>query len=115
MEAQLGADHPLTATSLNNLATLYQSQGRYSEAELMYVRAIKIFFQALGKDHPNTQAIIHNFIGCVQKAVEAGQQGQLSGHPMTQNTLATIDQGGSKRSFFQPFLKRLFTFARFFS
>jgi hypothetical protein len=28
----LGADHPDTAESLNNLAALYESQGRYSEA-----------------------------------------------------------------------------------
>nr|NCS30880.1 tetratricopeptide repeat protein [Microcystis aeruginosa F13-15] len=30
---QLGDNHPSTATSLNNLAALYESQGRYSEAE----------------------------------------------------------------------------------
>jgi tetratricopeptide (TPR) repeat protein len=32
-EQQLGADHPSVATSLNSLALLYQSQGKYSEAE----------------------------------------------------------------------------------
>ena len=39
-EAQLGADHPATATSLNNLAELYQSMGRYGEAEPQYQRAL---------------------------------------------------------------------------
>jgi Tetratricopeptide repeat len=35
-EEQLGANHPSTATSLNNLAGLYESTGRYSEAEPLY-------------------------------------------------------------------------------
>ena len=33
----------------------------------MYVRAIGVFSQALGQDHPNTQTGIGNFIGCVKK------------------------------------------------
>jgi len=33
MEQQLGPDHPDTATSLNNLALLYDSQGAYAKAE----------------------------------------------------------------------------------
>ena len=32
-EEVLGAEHPAVATSLNNLAGLYQKQGRYAEAE----------------------------------------------------------------------------------
>ena len=92
-EQQLGADHPSTATSLNNLAGLYYSQGRYSEAEPLYFRAIEISLQALGQDHPNTQTSMSNFIGCVKKAVEAGQRGQLSAHPFTQSILAAIDRG----------------------
>ncbi len=39
-EQQLGADHPAVATSLNNLAGLYESQGRYSEVEPLYGRVI---------------------------------------------------------------------------
>jgi tetratricopeptide (TPR) repeat protein len=39
---QLGDNHPLTATSLNNLAYLYQSQGRYNEAEPLYKQALAI-------------------------------------------------------------------------
>ena len=33
LEEQLGADHPDTATSLNNLAASIQSQGKYKQAE----------------------------------------------------------------------------------
>jgi hypothetical protein len=33
LEETLGSEHLDVATSLNNLATLYKSQGRYTEAE----------------------------------------------------------------------------------
>ena len=39
---RLGADHPDVATSLNNLAELYRVQGKYSEAEPLYVRSLLI-------------------------------------------------------------------------
>src|SRR5262245_42400146 len=39
-EKALGADHPNTATSFNNLAALYESQGKYAEAEQLYKRAL---------------------------------------------------------------------------
>jgi hypothetical protein len=41
-EIQLGANHPLVASSLNHLANLYQCQGRYNDAELLYVRSLSI-------------------------------------------------------------------------
>jgi len=41
-EHQLGAAHPDTATSLNNLAGLYKNQGKYVEAEPLYQRALAI-------------------------------------------------------------------------
>ncbi len=33
VEREFGASHPTTATMLNNLAVLYDTQGRYAEAE----------------------------------------------------------------------------------
>ena len=44
---------PMSATSLNNLAELYQAQGRYAEAEPLYKRALAIREKALGPDHPD--------------------------------------------------------------
>jgi tetratricopeptide (TPR) repeat protein len=38
----LGPEHLDVATSLNNLALLYESQGRYAEAEPLYKRTITI-------------------------------------------------------------------------
>ncbi|MBO1346461.1 MAG: tetratricopeptide repeat protein [Hormoscilla sp. GUM202] len=36
------------ATSFNNLAELYRSQGRYAEAEPLYKKALEMFKQLLG-------------------------------------------------------------------
>ena len=43
----------MSAPSLNNLAELYASQGRYAEAEPLYKRALAIREKALGPDHPD--------------------------------------------------------------
>ncbi len=37
----LGREHPDTLTSVNNFAALYQSEGRYAEAEPLYRRALE--------------------------------------------------------------------------
>ena len=39
--------------SLNNLAGLYQHQGRYADAEPLYKRSLAIYEKALGPDHPD--------------------------------------------------------------
>ncbi|WZI66586.1 MAG: tetratricopeptide repeat protein [Gloeotrichia echinulata IR180] len=43
----MGDEHPDVATSLNNLAYLYDSQGRYREAEPFYLQALAICEQRL--------------------------------------------------------------------
>ena len=91
IEEQLGADHPDTATSLNNLALLYDNMGRYSEAEPLYKRALTIAEAVLGSEHPTTVIFRNNYEALRKKT------------------------GLQKRSLFQSFLKRLFTFARFLS
>ena len=57
--------------SLNNLAALYDSQGRYTEAEPLYLQALAIAEQALGENHPNT--IIWLFGNCY--AMDGGYKG----------------------------------------
>jgi tetratricopeptide (TPR) repeat protein len=47
-----GPDHPYVAIALNNLADLYQFQGRYADAEPLYKRALAIEGKALGPDNP---------------------------------------------------------------
>ena len=43
---------PRLATSLDNLAALYNAQGKYAEAEPLHKRALAIFEKALGPEHP---------------------------------------------------------------
>ncbi|WP_390842559.1 MULTISPECIES: tetratricopeptide repeat protein [Nostoc] len=49
----LGEEHPDVATSYNNLALLYYSQGRYSEAEPLFQKVLEIAELCLGVNHPN--------------------------------------------------------------
>jgi tetratricopeptide (TPR) repeat protein len=51
-ERVLGADHPDTALSLNNLAGLYQAQGAYERALPLYERALAICKRVLGPTTP---------------------------------------------------------------
>ena len=46
--------------SLNNLALLYRSQGKYGDAEPLYVRALAICEQHLGPQHPDTAPSLNN-------------------------------------------------------
>ncbi len=48
------------AASLNNLAALYKSQGRYNEAEPLYLQALNIRERRLGLDHPHTVTVREN-------------------------------------------------------
>lgn len=53
-------DHPDVASSLNNLALLYKSQERYSEAEPLYIQALAMCDRILGVNHPFTAKIREN-------------------------------------------------------
>ena len=47
--------------SLNNLAGLYRTQGRYAEAESLYQRALVILEKALGLEHPHVAQALENY------------------------------------------------------
>ena len=53
-------EDPRLATSLNNLAALYQAQGRDAEAEPLYKHALAIDEKILGPDHPNFARDLNN-------------------------------------------------------
>lgn len=48
VKARFGTDHANYASALTNLAIVYQSQGKYAEAEGLYKRALAIREKALG-------------------------------------------------------------------
>jgi Flp pilus assembly protein TadD len=52
--------NPDLARSLNNLAYLYYSTGRYAEAEPLYVRSLAIREKELGANHPDTATSLNN-------------------------------------------------------
>ena len=56
----LGKEHPDTLASMNNLALVLKSQGRYNEAEAMHWRALELKEAVLGKEHPDTLMSMNN-------------------------------------------------------
>ena len=59
-ERVLGEEHPDTATSYNNLAGVYASQGNNKEALSNYLKAYRVCLLRLGKKHPNTKIVHEN-------------------------------------------------------
>src|SRR6266498_125567 len=56
----LGAEHPDTATVLNDLALLYCEKGDYAQAEPLYRRALAIRQKTLGAEHRGTAPVLNN-------------------------------------------------------
>lgn len=59
-ERSFGPDAPFTLTSLNDLAYLYESQGRYAAAEPLYLRALEASTRTAGRDNPETLIVANN-------------------------------------------------------
>ena len=59
-EKARGPGHPDVARSLNNLAMLYQAQGRYAQAEPLLKRALAIREKAFAPDHPDVALSLNN-------------------------------------------------------
>jgi tetratricopeptide (TPR) repeat protein len=55
-----GENHIQVATSLNNLAAFYKSQGKFAEAEPLYTKALSIWETNLGKGHPDVGSCLNN-------------------------------------------------------
>ena len=59
-EKVLGPEHPLTLTSINNLASVLYGQGKYEEAEAMHQQALEGSEKVLGPEHPLTLKIAND-------------------------------------------------------
>ncbi len=77
MEKALGPEHPDVATSLNNLAELYNAQGRYAEAEPLYKRALAIWEKVLGPEHPNVVAGLENYAALLRETGRSAEADKL--------------------------------------
>jgi Tfp pilus assembly protein PilF len=104
-EATLGAEHPATLASVNNLGSVLEKQGKYEEAEVMHRRALETKEKVLGPEHPSTLASVSN-LGWVlerqgkyeeaevmhRRALEAKEKVLGPEHP---STLTSVNNLGS--------------------
>ena len=70
-EKVLGPDHPETARTLGNLASLYTDQGRHAKAEPLSKRSLAICEKTLGPDHPDTKRCRENLANLHKQQAEA--------------------------------------------
>ena len=56
----LGAEHPSTLTNMANLASTYRNQGRWKEAEELFMQVMETFKRVLGAEHPDTLTTMNN-------------------------------------------------------
>jgi tetratricopeptide (TPR) repeat protein len=104
-EHVLGAEHPDTATSCNNLGQLYRLLGEYKQAEPYLKRALAIREQVLGAEHPETAFTLHDlghlqyFLGEYKRAESFYQRALAirehvlgAEHPDTATTLNHLGQ-----------------------
>jgi tetratricopeptide (TPR) repeat protein len=66
IERVLGAEHPDTLTSMNNLALTYRNQGRWKEAEELNVQVMEMRKRVLGTEHPDTLTSMNNLASTYQ-------------------------------------------------
>lgn len=76
-ERVLGAEHPQTLVSVNNLAFLLSRKGDYAGAQPLYERALEGLLkisQAIRRPHPNLHACVGNYSGCLEKLRRSPEQ-----------------------------------------
>jgi tetratricopeptide (TPR) repeat protein len=59
LQKELGLEEGFAST-LNNLAELYRTQGRYDQAEPLYLQALELRKRLLGEDHPDVATSLNN-------------------------------------------------------
>lgn len=59
-EELYGSEHPITATSYNNIGNVYYFYGEYEKARDYYEKALKIRVGLLGPNHPETAKSYNN-------------------------------------------------------
>ena len=78
-----GGQDPRLASTFNNLAVIYQAEGRYDEAEPLNELALEIREKALGPEHPDVATSLNN-LALLYKA-----QGRYAeAEPLYQRSLA---------------------------
>jgi tetratricopeptide (TPR) repeat protein len=86
-ERVLGAEHPDTLSSRNNLAGAYQSAGRLTEAIPLYEQTLADRERVLGADHPDTLSSRSNLAFAYKSAGRLGDA-----IPLYERTLADCER-----------------------
>jgi DNA-binding SARP family transcriptional activator len=102
-QRELGADHPDTLITLNELALAYRAAGKLPEASKLYQQVKDALVKKLGANHPDTLIPLHNLALAYQDAgklpeaikvyeqVKAAQEAKLGAdHPHTLTTLHNL-------------------------
>jgi len=121
-EAQLGANDPLTATVLNNLAQLYKATNRMAQAEPLMERALATDEKAFGAEHRNVARDLNNLAMLYQdtnrmeqaeplmeRALAIDEKAFGAGHPnvaIRLNNLASLYQAASRMEQAEPLMGR---------
>jgi serine/threonine protein kinase/Tfp pilus assembly protein PilF len=62
----LGADHPSTNSSINDMGLLLQDQGKFADAEKLFREVLETRRRTLGDEHPDTLGSMTNMAGLLQ-------------------------------------------------
>ena len=92
-EHTLGADHPDTLLSVNNLANCLNAGGLLKDAEALFRRALEAREHTLGADHPDTLLSVNNLANCLQARASWKMQKRSSGElwrPVSTPSVRTI-------------------------
>ncbi len=73
----MGPDHPNVAFVLNDLALLRVAQGRYSEAEPLFLRALALREKGLGPNHPDLARTLRDYATLLRSMDRAAEAAEL--------------------------------------
>ena len=73
----LGEEHPNTLGTMNNLAQIYGFQGKYGEAETLYIKVQEVARRTLGEEHQNTLITMSNLATIYQNEGKYEQSERL--------------------------------------
>ncbi len=101
-EQTLRPDHPELAKSLNNLANVYEEEGKYAQAEPLYQRALALAERANGPNHPDVAALLDNFV-----MLYLDQHNYSAAEPLADRAIDIVKHaGGEPRMTFKCFRDR---------
>jgi tetratricopeptide (TPR) repeat protein len=92
-EKALGPKNPDVVRSLNNLAVLYRSEGKYDGAERLYQRSLAIREKTLGPNHPDVATILENHAALLCKTGR-----EMHARPLNARTKAIRESTKANRS-----------------